>query len=313
MATSSNPRVPWYTPIGQIQVEQKQNGKPNTGKVLAAVQAHADDIPFFCAGLVAKLVDEGYTAYLIQTTNDEKCGPTSSIGDTIRRNEEDIDILAKELGFEKVIHLGYRNHFLDEASPTELRARLVYLIRALKIDTITTFNPWGQWEENPDHYVTGQAVEAARWMAGMDKDYPEHPSCGLSPHTVSELYYWTMRPGQPYNTVVDIEPYLEEKIAAMSANKSQGPAGARGRRLKEKLRQQGKRLPQLGDDDETADREFLRLFGLKEYNKIGAPYGLRYAEHFYYIPPGGTFTGSLMMSDIDVEKYIAEHAIDIKS
>ncbi|MEE3235665.1 MAG: hypothetical protein VX294_15995, partial [Candidatus Latescibacterota bacterium] len=68
MATSSNPRVPWYTPVGQVQIEHKKKGKPNTGKVLAAVQAHADDIPFFCAGLVAKLVDEGYTAYLIQTT-----------------------------------------------------------------------------------------------------------------------------------------------------------------------------------------------------------------------------------------------------
>jgi hypothetical protein len=63
-------------------------------------------------------------------------------------------------------------------------------------------------------------------MAGMSKDYPEHMACGLHPHGVKELYYWTMRPGQPYNTAVDIEPYLTQKIAAMSANKSQGPAGA---------------------------------------------------------------------------------------
>ena len=214
-------RVPAYEAVGEVTVEKKREGKPHAGKVLAVVQAHADDIPFFCAGLVAKLVDEGYTAYLIQTTNDEKCGPTPSIGDTIRRNEEEVDVLAKELGFQQVIHLSYRNHFLDEASPIELRARLVYLIRALKIDTITTFSPWGHWEENPDHYITGQAVEAARWMAGMSKDYPEHIACGLQPHGVKDLYYWTMRPGQPYNTAVDIEPYLEEKIASMSANKSQ--------------------------------------------------------------------------------------------
>ena len=72
-----------------------------------------------------------------------------------------------------VINFGYRNHFLDEASPLELRARLVYIFRvrqrgsavvctaytparnttrvflcfqALKIDTVITFNPWG---ENP--------------------------------------------------------------------------------------------------------------------------------------------------------------------
>ena len=217
--------------------------------MLAAVQAHADDIPLFCAGLVAKLIAEGYTAYLIQTTNYEKCGP-GTMGETILQNEREVDVLAGELGFKQVLHLGYRNHFLDEAAPTELRARLVFLIRALKIDTITTFSPWGHWEENPDHYVTGQAVEAARWMAGMSKDYPEQLACGMQPHSVKDLYYWTCRPGQPYNTVVDIAPHLDAKVAAMSANKAQGPAGAHGRRLKERLARQGKYLPALGDDDE---------------------------------------------------------------
>ena len=75
MSKQPDPRVPWYEAVGEVHIEKKQSGKPHAGKVLAAVQAHADDIPFFCAGLVAKLVDEGYTAYLIQTTNDEKCGP----------------------------------------------------------------------------------------------------------------------------------------------------------------------------------------------------------------------------------------------
>ena len=303
--TTTNPRVPWYTPADEITIEKPTTNKPHQGKVLAAVQAHADDIPFFCAGLCAKLIDEGYTAYLIQTTNDEKCGP-GTMGEAIAQNEREIEILARELGFKQVIHLGYRNHFLDEAAPTELRARLVLLIRALKIDTITTFN---HWEENPDHTITGQAVEAARWMAGMGKDYPEQLACGIQPHSVKDLYYWTCRPGQPYNTIVDISDYLDEKVAAMSANKAQGPAGAHGRRLKERLAREGKRLPALGDDDEEADRQYIRLFGLEEYQRIGERYGLDYAEAYYYMPPGGTFTGS--MSGVDIERYIAEHAEDL--
>ena len=59
-----------------VVVERPQAGRPHEGKVLAAIQAHADDIPLFCAGTIAKLLEEGYTGYLIQTTNDEKCGPT---------------------------------------------------------------------------------------------------------------------------------------------------------------------------------------------------------------------------------------------
>ena len=38
------------------------------GKVLGIVQAHADDMPLCSGGLVAKLVDEGYKAFIIQTT-----------------------------------------------------------------------------------------------------------------------------------------------------------------------------------------------------------------------------------------------------
>ncbi len=81
---------------GPVRVERQQEGQPHAGKVLAAIQAHADDIPFFCAGTVAKLISEGYTGYLIQTTNDEKCGPTPSLGATILSNEQEF---AKFLAF----------------------------------------------------------------------------------------------------------------------------------------------------------------------------------------------------------------------
>ena len=42
---------------------------------------------------MGKLIAEGYTGYLIQTTNDEKCGPAPTIGGTILSNEQDIDEL----------------------------------------------------------------------------------------------------------------------------------------------------------------------------------------------------------------------------
>ena len=298
------------TEVGDIVVERPVLGEPHRGKVLAAVQAHADDIPFFCAGTVAKLISEGYTGYLIQTTNDEKCGPTRSIGETVLSNEREVDALAKVLGFKKVFHLGYRNHRLDEASPTELRARLVLLFRFLKVDTVFTFNPWGHGEENPDHYVTGHAVEAACWMAGMDKDYPEQLDAGFQTHSVKDKYYWVARPGQPYNRVVDIGDWMDIKVVAMGVNKSQGPAGSQGSRLKRRLAVQGRRLPGLGDDDETADREYIRLFCLHNYKKLGQRYGLEYAEAFYYLPLDVEFIGAQRSADID--SYVAENAVPIE-
>ena len=38
---------------GEVVVERAQPGKPHAGKVLAAIQPHADDLPIFAGGLVS--------------------------------------------------------------------------------------------------------------------------------------------------------------------------------------------------------------------------------------------------------------------
>jgi LmbE family N-acetylglucosaminyl deacetylase len=301
----------WFvedTTHGPVQVDRFDASRPHEGKVLCIVQAHADDMPLCSAGLVAKLVAEGYKAFLVNMTNDEKCGP-GTIADAIKSNEVDVDNLAASLDIQEVFNLGYRNHRQDEHSILEQRCRLIFLFRHLQVDTVMSFHPWAKWEENPDHYVTGQVVEAACWMAGMGKDYPEQLQAGMKPHLVRDKYYWVMRPGSPYNHVTDIAPFLETKIAAMATNKSQGPAGAHGRRMKERLAGQGLKLAELGDDDETADREYIRLFGLDEHKRMGEPYGLEYAEYHYYFPPGGTFPHS--NAGERIEDYVKKHAVKI--
>ena len=286
-----------------VVVERTVAGKPHAGKVLAAIQPHADDVPLFCAGTIAKLIEEGYTAYLIQTTNDENCGPTPSFGETILSNEREVDELGKVLGFKRVFNLEYRNHRMDGESALELRARLIFLFRLLKVDTVFTFNPWGNWEENPDHWVTARAVEAARWMSGMNKDYPEHFAAGLEPHAPRERYYWVARHRQPYNRVVDVSAHVETKVAAISVNKSQGPGGSTGSRLKAQLASRGLRLPELEGDDETADRAYIRLFLLNLDRALGKEYGLGYAESFYYLGPEYSS---------EVDDYVAKHAVPLK-
>jgi len=289
-------------PDSPVVVEGPVTGKPHAGKVLAAIQPHADDIPLFCGGTIAKLVEEGYTAYLIQTTNDENCGPTPSIGETILSNEREVEELGRVLGFQRVFNLGYRNHRMDGESALELRARLIFLFRALKVDTLFTFNPWGHWEENPDHWFTAQAVEAARWMAGMDKDYPEHFVAGVLPHTVQERYYWVARHRQPFNRVVDVSAHVETKVAAISVNKAQGPGGSTGSRLKAELAARNLRLPELDGDAETTDRAYIRRFLLTADRDLGATYGIAYAEPFYYFGPE-TLT--------EVDDYVARHAVPL--
>jgi len=266
-----------------VVIERDLPGKPNAGKVLAAIQPHADDIPLFAGGLVAKLIREGYTGYLIRTTIDDAAGPGVGAESVIANYRDNLEV-ARELGLKKAYDLNYRNHQMDGVERLEYRARLIFLIRLLKIDTVICYDPWGAYEENPDHYFTAQGVEAACWMAGGDKDYPEHFDAGLQPHSVTAKYYYARGP-QLVNRVVDISSVIDTKVAANLANKAQGPAGETGARLRARLALEGKRLPMLGNDDATANREYIKQVVLKRDRELGAKYGLQFAEAYHYIGP----------------------------
>lgn len=281
-------------PTGEVFIERPLEGQPHKGKVLAVIQPHCDDVPLFAAGTVAKLIKEGYSGYLIRTTNDDHAGRGETLGDVIKNNSADNDAVAAALGLKKVFNLNYRNHRLDEVSIQEIKARLIFLFRLLKVDTLVSYDPWGHYEENPDHYVTARAVEAARWMAGGRRDYPEHLEAGLTPHAVQERYYFARGP-QLVNRVVDIGPTLEKKIDANLVNVTQGPAGEHGARLRERLEREGKYLPILGKDAATANRAYIkhivldidsqRLRGVPSDREVGEAFGLQWAERFHYIGP----------------------------
>ncbi len=264
-------------------IERAAAGRPRAGTVLAAIQPHSDDIPIFAAGLVAKLIAEGCTGYLIRTTNDEAAGPGGA-GDTVLANERDNHEVARILGLKQVFDLNYRNHRMDGIQELEYRARLIFLFRMLKVDIVVCYDPWGHYEENPDHYITAQGVEAACWMAAGSKDYPEHFAAGFEPHAVKEKYYFARGP-QLVNRIVDIGSVIDKKVEVNLANKAQGPAGENGARLRRSLAQRGLRLPLLGGNDDTANREYVKQFVLARDRETGRRHGLEWAEPYHYIGP----------------------------
>ncbi|MGH9658300.1 MAG: PIG-L deacetylase family protein [Bryobacteraceae bacterium] len=266
-----------------LVVERAVAGRPHAGKVLAAIQPHSDDIPLLAAGTLAKLLAEGYTGYLLRVTNDDMAGP-GTVGDTVLANERDNFAVARVLGLKKVFDLNYSNHQMDAESRLEIRARLIFLFRLLKVDTILCYDPWGHYEENPDHYVTAQCAEAACWMAAGSKDYPEHFDAGLATHAVREKYYFARGP-QLVNRIVDISATMDKKVEVNLVNLAQGPAGANGARLRARLAAEKRRLPILGNDDDTANRNYIRHLVLKRDADLGRQHGVDYAEKFHYIGP----------------------------
>jgi len=280
---AQQPNQPFHA-HGPLIIERKREGKPRAGQTVLAIQPHSDDIPIFAAGLFAKLIDEGATPFMIRVTNDDMAGP-GNYAQAVMANQRDQDALNKVFGVKKTYELNYNNHMMDNIARSELRQRLIFLFRLLKADIVITYDPTGHYEENPDHYVTSACVEAAAWMAGGDKDYPEHFDAGLKPHGVQEKYYFA-RFQQQVNRVIDIAPWVEKKIDANLENKAQGPAGETGARLRTRLAREGKTLPLLGNDDQTANREYIRQFVLARDREIGKSHGLTYAEQYHYIGPG---------------------------
>ncbi len=241
----------------EVFIERDQPGLPHKGKVLAAIQPHNDDVPLFAAGTVLKLIREGYTGILIRTTNDEAAGRGATVGEVVLNNEKDNFEVAR-------------------------------LFRLMKVDTVICYDPWAPYEENPDHYVTAQCVEAACWMAAGRWDFPEHLEAGIQPHGVREKYYFARGP-QLLNRVVDISSVIDQKVEVNLADVTQGPAGHTGAAERRRLAQQGLRLPLLGNDDDTANRQYIKEIVLRDDTELGKRYRLQYAESFHYIGPDKNF------------------------
>ena len=296
---------------GGVTLERPATGQPHKGKVLLAVQAHSDDIALEASGTVAKLIEEGYTGYLVRATNDDMgdargLGTVGTIGENVLGNEHDNAHIAEILGCKSHFDLNYNNHRMADVSLNELICRLIFLVRLVKADTVVCWDPWAHDEENPDHYTLARAVEAACWMAGRVHDYPEHFAAGLEPKTVQDKYYFARRP--EITRVVDISKQIDKKVEVNRANVAKGPAGHLGSRLRAELAKRNQRLPLLGDNDITADRNYIREFVMAGSRDLGKQYGVEYAEAFHYIAPGASGADR----DPRVDTYVNQHAVPLK-
>jgi len=233
-------------------------------------------------------------------------GTPGTIGENVLGNERDNAEVARVLGCKNHFDLNYNNHRMGDVSLNELICRLIFLIRLVKADTVVGWDPWAHDEENPDHYTIARALEAACWMAGRAHDYAEQFAAGLQPKAVQDKYYFARRP--EITRVVDISKQIDKKVEANRANVAKGPGGRSGSRVRADLAKRNQRLPLLGDDDITADRNYIKEFSMARNRELGKQYGVEYAEAFHYIGPGAAGADR----DSRIDTYIKEHAVPSK-
>jgi len=188
----------------------------NKGLVIA-VSPHADDVTIFCGGTVAKFAREGCPVHIIRVTNDEKDSLDLSKEETIAVNAREAEKAAKILGVERMHDFGYINDEMDPLSEVEISDRFVRLFRELKPHTVISFDPWGLYEENPDHVKTAVAVDDACWQCAGHLHHEEHIRDGLQPHTIAQRLYFARKLPE-VNHIVDITDTIDAKIEAVCAH-----------------------------------------------------------------------------------------------
>jgi hypothetical protein len=193
---------------------------------------------------------------------------------------------------------------MGDVSLNELIGRLIFLIRLVQADTIVGWDPWAHDEENPDHYTVAKAAEppagwpAARTISPTLRRRAEAQS-------IQDKYYFARRP--EVTRVVDISRQVDKRVDAIRQRR-QRPGGRSGSRLRAELAKRKLRLPLLGDDDLTADRNYIKEFSLTHSRELGKQYGVEYAEAFHYIPAGAAG------ADFDprIDAYVKQHAVPSK-
>ncbi|MGH2514832.1 MAG: PIG-L deacetylase family protein [Ktedonobacterales bacterium] len=190
------------------------------------VMAHHDDGEFSAGATLAKWAAEGRDISYCLVTD----GQVGDAGDVEITSEElaqkrrrEAQAAADALGVQHpVIFLHYWDSILE---PTlQVRMDIARVIRQTRPDAIICQDPTVRWSgqgyiNHPDHRAAGEATLAAIMpLSDTRLATPELNAEGLAPHQVNEVYIVSSDHADRW---VDVEGYLERKIAALRAHVSQ--------------------------------------------------------------------------------------------
>lgn len=181
--------------------------------------AHPDDADFGCAGTMALLCRAGWEVDLLVATNGNKGtkDPDRTGQQLAAVREEEQRRAAAVLGVNEPIFLGFADGYLR--SDDELRGLLVRELRRLRPSLAITFDGFRASFNHRDHREIGRAAYDAIYPAADDHLFhPEHREEGLAPHRPDMLL---LAGATDPDVVIDIEPVLDLKVAAVTAHVSQ--------------------------------------------------------------------------------------------
>jgi LmbE family N-acetylglucosaminyl deacetylase len=194
-------------------------------KTILAVGAHPDDMEFGASGTLAKLVKEGWDAYLVICTDGSRGSDDPKMTHkklSAIRKKEQLEA-AKIVGIKKVFFLKHPDTQL--VADLKLKRELVEIIRKVKPDVVISMDPTYYFSQergyinHTDHRNAGQATLDAVFPLSRDRlTFLEHEEQGIKPHKTCEVWIATF--GQA-DYIVNISDTIDTKIRALSLHVSQ--------------------------------------------------------------------------------------------
>jgi LmbE family N-acetylglucosaminyl deacetylase len=202
---------------------------------LMCITAHPDDEAGGFGGTLLSYADRGVETSVVcltpgqAATNRGEAKGDQELSD-LRR--EEFAASCKILRVSKPILLNYHDGQLYRQELNRVVYDLTLRIREFRPQIVITFGGEGGVTGHPDHSMAGIFATLAFHWAGRPNRYADQLKDGLDPHRAQKLYYGTAdfalpnRPPitfAPQTAVIDIQKYLETKIAAFRAHRTQAP------------------------------------------------------------------------------------------
>jgi LmbE family N-acetylglucosaminyl deacetylase len=183
--------------------------------VALAIGAHPDDIEFGCGGTLAKWAAAGTVIHHLVLTDGAKGSwdPGQDEQSLVAQRQDEQRAAAMALGGGDVTFLGRTDGELRNGVSEQ--REVSRSIRLLRPDVVFGHDPWRRYRLHPDHRHAGFIVTDAVVAARDPHFFPEQH---LAPHRPAALLLWEA--DEP-NHVEDVSGFVETKIAALLAHKSQ--------------------------------------------------------------------------------------------
>ncbi len=228
----------------------------STPQCVLVVVPHPNDSEFWCAGSIARWIEEGASVRYVVCTDGGKGTTEQEVSESelIATRAVEQAEAARVLGVQEVVTLGWPDGGLEDRD--EFRREMVRQIRQTRPEVVICPEPYRKnlaWHR--DNRITGQVTLDAVFPCARDHLHFEElwRDEGLEPHKTGTVLFWgTEEP----NVFIGIDEALETKVRAVRAGRTR-VAGRSEKEIEAFIQEQGRKS--AGDSGGDYGEAFRRI------------------------------------------------------